>query len=237
MHEADRDPREMISALPRQIETSVRRGSAPCCAVGTYWLTWLSTSNVVVTFFDIRSSAIVTATVVFEYSECMTHDPMLTNNPSTQDESTAGTTTRNTDAPMLGATPSAAVGRYFRKYAVVSGRASRSEYWWIALLSLVIYGVGGALAGVFQVATAGTNAYGDVSDETTFGAGLISSLLFLYFLATILPNIGLGVRRLHDVSLSGWVILIGIVPFFGSLILFVLSLLSSNPSGQRFDRR
>lgn len=162
---------------------------------------------------------------------------MLSNDPSTQFESTARTPTRSTDAPILGATPGIAIGRYFRKYAVLSGRASRSEYWWIALLSIVIYGVGGALAGVIQVATAGTNAYGGVSDETTFGAGLISSLLFLYFLATILPNIGLGVRRLHDVNLSGWAILIGIVPFFGSLILFVLSLLSSNPSGQRFDRR
>ena len=199
--------------------------------------TRLSTSSAVDTFFDTRASAIVTATIVSEYSVCMTHDPMLTNSTSTQEESPGRTTTRNTDAPILGATPGAAVGRYFRKYAVFSGRASRSEYWWIALLSLVIYGVGGALAGVIQAATAGTNAYGDVSDETTFGAGLIGSLLFLYFLATILPNIGLGVRRLHDVSLSGWVILIGIVPFFGSLILFVLSLLASNPSGQRFDRR
>lgn len=68
MHEADRDPREMISALPRQIETSVRRGSEPCCAVGTRCLTWLSMSSVVVTFFDIRASVIVTATIVFEYS-------------------------------------------------------------------------------------------------------------------------------------------------------------------------
>lgn len=78
-------------------------------------------------------------------------------------------------------------------------------------------------AGVVQVATAGTNRYGDVSSDTTFGAGLIGTLLVLYFVATILPNISLGVRRLHDVSLRGWALLIGIVPFFGSIVLLAPS--------------
>lgn len=139
--------------------------------------------------------------------------------------------------PLPGATPGAAIARYFGKYAVFSGRASRSEYWWIALFNVAVYSLGGTLAGLIQVATAETAPYGGVGDETTFGLGLISSLLFLYFLATILPNIGLGVRRLHDVNLSGRAILVGLVPFFGSLILFILSLLPSNPFGQRFDRR
>ena len=49
------------------------------------------------------------------------------------------------DLPRYGAGFGEAVKRYFKKYATFSGRASRSEYWWIAVFN--------ALVGIVAVAT------------------------------------------------------------------------------------
>ena len=54
-------------------------------------------------------------------------------------------------------------------------------------------------------------------------------------LAVIVPSLALTVRRLHDVNFSGWMILIGLVPFLGGLALLVFTILPSKPEGQRFD--
>lgn len=40
-------------------------------------------------------------------------------------------------------------------------------------------------------------------------------------LALLLPNLGLVVRRLHDIGKSGWWIFINFIPLVGSIILLV----------------
>ncbi|MDE6787482.1 MAG: DUF805 domain-containing protein, partial [Muribaculaceae bacterium] len=40
-------------------------------------------------------------------------------------------------------------------------------------------------------------------------------------LALILPNLGLDVRRLHDIGKSGWWIFISLVPIVGWILLLV----------------
>ncbi|MET3176661.1 UNVERIFIED_ORG: uncharacterized membrane protein YhaH (DUF805 family) [Arthrobacter sp. UYCu721] len=52
----------------------------------------------------------------------------------------------------------------------------------------------------------------------------------------IVPSLALTVRRLHDVNQSGWLILLGLIPFLGAIALLVFVLLPSNPEGQRFDQ-
>ncbi|MFP3600216.1 DUF805 domain-containing protein, partial [Chryseobacterium sp. SIMBA_029] len=73
---------------------------------------------------------------------------------------------------------------------------------------------------------------------TVPGAGAIPFyiLLVIWGLATIIPSLALLVRRLHDGNFSGWLALLVLVPFLGALAVLVLSLLPSNPAGQRFDR-
>ncbi|WP_016995948.1 DUF805 domain-containing protein [Kocuria atrinae] len=67
--------------------------------------------------------------------------------------------------------------------------------------------------------------------------GIFLSLLFLVFLlAHIIPSIALAVRRLHDANMSGFLYLLILIPFLGSLILLVFFVLPSNPAGARFDR-
>ena len=62
-------------------------------------------------------------------------------------------------------------------YAQFEGRASRSEYWWFYLFTLL--------------ATA-------VADRLSGTVGNIASLVFF------LPSLALAARRLHDVGRSGW---------------------------------
>jgi uncharacterized membrane protein YhaH (DUF805 family) len=67
-------------------------------------------------------------------------------------------------------------------YAQFSGRASRSEYWWFALFTLIAQ----AAATVVDV---------------SIGLDLFANLLTLAFL---IPSFALLARRLHDVGRSGW---------------------------------
>ena len=76
-----------------------------------------------------------------------------------------------------------AVKSVFTNYANFNGRARRSEYWWYFLFSII------------------------VSQGLSF-VSPSSSLVFS--LATIIPSIAVGVRRMHDVGKSGWFILIPI---------------------------
>ena len=44
-------------------------------------------------------------------------------------------------------------------------------------------------------------------------------------LATFLPWLGLIVRRLHDIGLTGWLVLLIFVPTFGTLAIIVFGLI------------
>lgn len=79
-----------------------------------------------------------------------------------------------------------------KKYATFEGRAGRSEYWWFFLFSILVH-MGGSIVG--QVV-----------------AGLLT-------LALVLPSLGAGVRRLHDIGRTGWWLLVGLIPLIGALIL------------------
>ena len=50
----------------------------------------------------------------------------------------------------------------------------------------------------------------------------LSFLSPLFILAILLPGIGLFIRRLHDINLFGWWILIALIPFIGAIALILL---------------
>lgn len=135
------------------------------------------------------------------------------------------------DQPLYGADFYQSVKRFFGKYASFSGRASRSEYWWVYLFNSI---VGLVLIALFIVL--GVGGMDPVTQEMGAGATLPVLLLVLYWLATILPGIALAVRRLHDGNFSGLLYLISVIPFFGGPVLFILLLMPSAPAGTRFDQ-
>ncbi len=97
----------------------------------------------------------------------------------------------------------AAVATCFRKYAVFSGRAPRAEYWWFTLFLL--------LAG-FALGLADALFFLTPADQT-------GPLNTIFTLATLLPSLAVGARRLHDVDRTGWWLLLWLVPVLGWLIL------------------
>jgi len=127
----------------------------------------------------------------------------------------------------------AAFIRFFKNYANFSGRASRSEYWWMSLvflLAFVLIGlVGGLLAAAFETAPYGSG----ISD---FAGGFLGMVFIVAYIGIIIPSIALAWRRLHDANLAGPLFLLVLIPYVGSLIVFVFTLLPPKPAGRRFDQ-
>ncbi|WP_245635854.1 DUF805 domain-containing protein [Herbiconiux solani] len=136
------------------------------------------------------------------------------------------------DAPYYDAPFGAAVSRFWKKYATFTGRAGRAEFWWWWLVNLLVNIV-------FNILAFATGGYGMQMDQTyatpSAGAVVVFILWGLWALATIIPNLALFARRLHDVNLPAWWILIGLVPV-GGIVLLVMAALTPNPAGARFDR-
>jgi uncharacterized membrane protein YhaH (DUF805 family) len=136
-------------------------------------------------------------------------------------------------APLYGASLPQAVARFFRKYATFSGRASRSEFWWWALASAIISLVLNFLTFIGGAAGMTLRPDGTSIPGPGYWIGLILSAIIS--LAIIVPNLAVTVRRLHDTNMSGWTILLGLIPFVGPILLVVFCAQSSKPEGQRFD--
>ena len=83
----------------------------------------------------------------------------------------------------------AAIQFGFRRYFDFSGRSTRAEFWWWILFTVIV-----VIALTLVDVSLGT--YDHEND-----AGLLSGL---FRLATLIPSLSLGARRLHDINRSGW---------------------------------
>lgn len=96
------------------------------------------------------------------------------------------------------------------KYASFSGRAARPEFWWFLLaVTLGSFAAGLLDALLFgpQVAVRTTTTVapdGAVIDEAQVAAYGDGPLSLLFGVATFLPVLAAGWRRLHDVGRTGW---------------------------------
>ncbi len=106
-----------------------------------------------------------------------------------------------------------AVKRGFAGYATFSGRATRAEYWWWALFTVLAR----IIPYVLLLASIDTNPDG----SGTF-SGLWLTVWLIIELALILPTISVAVRRLHDSNRSGWWCWIGVICGPWLFILFLL---------------
>ncbi len=55
----------------------------------------------------------------------------------------------------------------------------------------------------------------------TLGA-IFTGVAGLAMLALLVPSIAVGVRRLHDIGKSGWMLLVSLIPFIGSIWLLIM---------------
>lgn len=86
------------------------------------------------------------------------------------------------------------IGTCFSRYATFDGRASKSEFWWFILFTVIV----GAAFGAFS-----------------------EPLAAVFQLGVLLPSLAVGARRLHDTNRSGWLQFLWLLPVVGWIILIV----------------
>lgn len=131
--------------------------------------------------------------------------------------------------------------KFWTRYADFSGRSSRSDYWWVVLchflitLPFSVIAVFGFLIPLFsEVYYAGLYDYEPDLSGVTAGAGLAVFIMFLlaiYWVATIVPNLAIAVRRLRDAGFHWAFIFLTVGPSLASFIpvLNILAALVSLP--------
>jgi uncharacterized membrane protein YhaH (DUF805 family) len=75
------------------------------------------------------------------------------------------------------------------KYATFKGRATRSEYWWFYLFTVLVSS-GASTVGTLFLGSEGGSIF-----------SLVASLIFM------LPAMAASCRRMHDIGKSGWSLL------------------------------
>jgi uncharacterized membrane protein YhaH (DUF805 family) len=109
----------------------------------------------------------------------------------------------------------------FKKYATLEGRTSRKAYWMYSLtVTVILFAyliITAIISGIIQAAIPHDHTANTVIP-------LVFSLInLLLFLATIIPNISIMIRRLHDTNKSGWWMWFTLLPVAGPIVLFVFA--------------
>ena len=109
--------------------------------------------------------------------------------------------------------------KVLKQYADFNGRARRKEYWMFVIFNMIFAFVLGFIDGIIGTYDAQT------------GYGVLGGL---YTLAVLIPSLAVGVRRLHDVGKSGWMLLIAFIPLVGAIWLLVLFVTDGNPNENKY---
>ncbi|MDQ9027570.1 MULTISPECIES: DUF805 domain-containing protein [Acinetobacter calcoaceticus/baumannii complex] len=95
----------------------------------------------------------------------------------------------------------------FKKFADFKGRARRREFWYFELFCVLL---------------------------SLLLSFMNEDLATLAMLVTLIPNIAVNVRRLHDIDRSGWWMLIALVPIVGVLLLLFWAAQEGNPTANQY---
>jgi len=99
-----------------------------------------------------------------------------------------------------------------KQYADFEGRTSRKQYWMFTLYYFIIAIVVGIIGGIINFELLGT----------------------VLSLALLLPSLGMGFRRLHDINKSAWWLLISFIPIIGWLVLLYFAVLPGDKGDNKF---
>lgn len=96
------------------------------------------------------------------------------------------------------------------KYFCFTGRTNRKSFWLYVLVVAVVGTVLGMIPGVGKI------------------------LSGVWALALFCPSLGIGVRRLHDVGKTGWLLLLALIPGIGALIILLLCIPEGDPEANQY---
>lgn len=84
-----------------------------------------------------------------------------------------------------------AIKTCYKKYFVLKGRASRAEFWWFALYTVLVAPILFVIVGVIFGSQFG-------------GQNAVLPIILVWFFGLQVPLFAAAVRRLQDVGMSGW---------------------------------
>ena len=106
-----------------------------------------------------------------------------------------------------------AMKSFYKRYFDFKSRSSVSEYWWFTIVFIVLFLV------PFLWVLIDT---GGAPETMTHFQFYVMRFTSIFFVTHIVGFIALNVRRLHDITYSGWwLILIGffiIIPYFNAIV-------------------
>ena len=100
-----------------------------------------------------------------------------------------------------------------KQYTDFNGRARRTEYWMYILFYTI---------------------FSYAAFMLDYLLGTTSVFTGIYALALLLPTIAVGVRRLHDIGKSGWMMLVGLIPVIGGIWLLILFIKEGTPGSNEY---
>lgn len=128
----------------------------------------------------------------------------------------------------------------FKQYAVFTGRARRSEFWWFqGFLVVLSFVFNFAIMGMMLLMIAdSSNSINDASFNFIYGVPLL--LYYIIYsivgIALFLPSLAVTIRRLHDIGKSGWNYLWGIIPLIGGIFLLVWTCQDSEVEENKYGK-
>jgi uncharacterized membrane protein YhaH (DUF805 family) len=120
--------------------------------------------------------------------------------------------------------------RGWKKCFTFKGRARRKEYWTFFLINglpFVIFIAFFSPWNFFETLIMPIMAF-------AFGPWWLKLLIPTGFIAIFIPICAITVRRLHDIGMGGWGLVLGFIPYVGGLVLFVLALLDGEPRENQY---
>jgi uncharacterized membrane protein YhaH (DUF805 family) len=118
----------------------------------------------------------------------------------------------------------------WKKCFCYTGRASRKEYWMTFLWNIVSVVVAGILSVILRIPW----GLPYVQDVLAWVAYALIIMITLYVIGSFLMFLALAVRRIHDIGLCGWWVLVGFIPFIGAIVIFVFTVMRGNTGDNKY---
>jgi uncharacterized membrane protein YhaH (DUF805 family) len=104
-----------------------------------------------------------------------------------------------------------------------SGRSRRMEYWMFTLLQTII--VVALVIVVFSLRRSG---------DPEEAEALFYGIFAIYLVINVIPGLSVQVRRFHDQDLSGWLVLLGFIPYIGGFIVLIFMMIAGTKGPNKY---
>ena len=111
---------------------------------------------------------------------------------------------------------------YWNNITTMNASATRAQYWWPQLINYLVLGIYSAITGVYRYIEVTPNDGTIIKEWNT-----VTIIFFLLTALIWLANFSVRARRLHDRDHSNWWILFYLLPFIGTLVIFITLILPS----------